>query len=278
MLAFLNGQFLPEEQARVSVLDRGFLYGDGVFETIRVANANPFQWPEHFERLERGAARLRIKLPCSNEELGQAALHLIAENGVTEAALRIALSRGPGPRGYSIKGADHPTLAMTLHAAPKLDPDHPRLWNVVTTAVRLPPKDPLSEIKSGNKLPHILARAEAESRGADEGLLLNGAGDPIETSSANLFWLERDTVCTPGVESGILPGITRAWVLDWCRQARVEVREKTVRSSQLSRADGIFATNSILGIVEIQQLDETRAARAALSGRLQRAWLGALNA
>src|SRR2546427_6776280 len=117
MIVFLNGQFVPQAQAVVSVFDRGFLYGDGLFETIRVFNGKPFRWGQHLERLERGAAFLKIRLPFTADALRAPADELIARNKMPESLLRLSLSRVVGLRGYSPKGAEEPLLVMTLNAA-----------------------------------------------------------------------------------------------------------------------------------------------------------------
>src|SRR6478735_12820984 len=110
MFVFLNGNIVPEERAVVSAFDRGFLYGDGVFEALRISNGKPFRWSAHLERLERGADFLKIRTPFARNELKEATFRLIEANAASEAILRIVLSRGSGPRGYSPKGAGKPTL------------------------------------------------------------------------------------------------------------------------------------------------------------------------
>src|SRR5688500_3529439 len=118
MIVFLNGEFVPEEQARISIFDRGFLYGDGLFETLRVHRGRIFQWSEHAERLSRGVNTLRIPVAWKPQELRRFAETLLEKNGATDAILRLNVSRGIGPRGYSPQGAEHPTVAMTVHPAP----------------------------------------------------------------------------------------------------------------------------------------------------------------
>src|SRR5437879_212281 len=137
MFVFLNGQFVPEEEAVVSVFDRGFLYGDGLFETLRVAGGKPFCWAQHLQRLQRGADFLKLRLPFGAEELRAAAARLVQENQMPESLLRINLSRGVGPRGYSPKGADQPVLVMSLHPAPAIDLEHPPQWRLLTASLRL---------------------------------------------------------------------------------------------------------------------------------------------
>lgn len=256
-LVCLNGRFVEAAEARVSVFDRGFLYGDGLFETVRVCRGRLIHWPQHLERLRQGVEYLKIQPPCSGPELTDSAAALVRRNEADEAVLRVALSRGPGARGYSIQGAQCPTLLMTLHAAPSLDPNVLARWRChVARSVRLPSLGSLSRCKSSNKLVQILAKAEAEDAGADEALLLEDEGRVVEASSGNLFWIRDDVVCTaPAAGSGILPGITRQTVLDICREKRREVLQTFVTPDELASAQGAFLTLSSLGIVEIASLD-----------------------
>src|SRR5258707_280259 len=118
MIVFLNGQFVPEAEAVISVFDRSFLYGDGLFETMPVFNGKPFRWEQHLERLQRGSEFLQIQLPFAADVLLSFALELLSKNQMPDCLLRVTLSRGVGVRGYSPKGAEHPSLIMSLHPAP----------------------------------------------------------------------------------------------------------------------------------------------------------------
>src|SRR5436190_12299040 len=129
MLVFLNGQFVPEEHAVVSVFDRAFLYGDGIFEAVRISNARPFRWQQHLDRLQRGLDYLKIALPYSASQLLQHANRLLTENQLPEALLRITVSRGVGRRGYSTIGANSPSVVMSLHP-PLTQPGNPLRWNL----------------------------------------------------------------------------------------------------------------------------------------------------
>ena len=255
MTVFLNGRFVAEDQAMVSVFDRGFLYGDGLFETLRVAHGRPFRWPQHWERLERGLALLRLALPFSVSELRAAADQLIRRNQAPECVLRLTLSRGIGPRGYSIQGLGQPTVVISLHPLPVVHPESPPRWRLIHSSVRIRANDPLAGIKSANKLPSILARAEAEAAGVDEGLLSTPEGHVVEAASANLFWVRDGIVGTPPLTSGALPGVTRAAVLELCRELGIPARESNVSRAELGQADGVFLTLSSLGIVEALSLD-----------------------
>jgi branched-chain amino acid aminotransferase len=269
MIAFLNGQFVPEEDAKISIFDRGFLYGDGLFEVTRIFQGRPFRWKDHYARLQQGAAFLKIRVPFSDAELRGHITELVTRNQMPEALLRLTLSRGVGVRGYSPKGADHPTLAMTLHPAADTDGQPPPVWKVVTASFRLPADEALAQYKTCNKLAQVLARAEADARGADEALLLNTDGEVVEGSSSNLFWIANETVHTPPLAAGILAGVTRLVVTEICRKTGVPLRETSVKPAELRRADGVFLSLSSWGIVEVGWVDGEPVERSPLAQRLR---------
>lgn len=272
MIVFLNGQFVPEAQAVVSVLDRGFLYGDGLFETLRVCHGQPFRWDDHWQRLQHGAELLKLTLPWPSAELRTRADELIRRHQLPDAVLRLQISRGPGPRGYSIRQAGPPTVVMTLHPAPVFDPHNPPRWHLATASQRVSANDPLARAKTCNKLPWILARAEAEAQGADAALLLNTAGEVAEADCANLFWIERGAICTPPLSSGALPGVTRQLVINLCRQLNSPCEERPARPEQLIVAEGAFLTLSTLGIVTVASIDQHRFAESPRIEELRQAY------
>jgi len=255
MVIFLNGRFVPEAEAVVSVNDRGFLLGDGLFETVRVANGKTFRFAQHLERLARGAEFLKISLPFTPREIQKFAEQLIAQNELADAVLRVALTRGAGERGYSIKNSGTPTLAMTLHPLPPQNADEPLQWSLVTSSFRILASDALSAFKTTSKILNVLARAEAEENGADEALLLNTNGEVAETASGNLFWIYQDKVCTVPTGRGVLPGITRAVVLEICQSLGLETNKCVIKPESLRNAEGLFVTNSALGIVPVAAFD-----------------------
>jgi branched-chain amino acid aminotransferase len=255
MMVFLNGKFLPEADAVVSVSDRGFLLGDGLFETMRVANGKTFRFAQHLERLMRGADFLKIKPPFTPKELEKFAVQLIAQNQTPEAILRVTLTRGTGARGYSPKNAGTPTLAMTLHPLPPQNADEPLQWSLVTSSYRIPASDALSSFKTTSKILNILARDEAEGKSADEALLLNTNGEVAETAGGNLFWVFQDKICTVPTGRGVLPGITRAVVLEICQSLGLETNKRVIKLEHLRNAEGLFVTNSALGIVPVAAFD-----------------------
>jgi aminodeoxychorismate lyase len=269
VLIFLNGRFVPEQRAVVSVFDRGFLYGDGVFETLRVSNGKPFRWAPHIERFQRGADFLRIRLPLTPGKLLAVAGKLIAKNKMPDALLRITLSRGVGRRGYSPKGANSPTLVMSLHPVPAAGP---ATWRLITSSLRLPVNDPLARFKTANKLTQILARAAADEAGMDDALLLNTGGRVVEGAAGNLFWVSKDIVFTPPVSAGILPGVTRAVVLEICRKLKIKTRERAPRAKEVFSAQGVFLSLSSRGIVEAVELDGRKLRRAGIVKQIRQAY------
>lgn len=269
MIVYLNGKFVPEEQAVVSVFDRGFLYGDGLYETLRICNGKPFRWAEHMERFERGATFLKIKAPFKADELRGQVLELIRLNRMPEALLRISLSRGVGPRGFSPKGAVRPALVMSLHPAPDTNAKPLPTWRVISASSRLPANEPLSLFKNCNRIPQILAKAEADVAGADDALLLNTNGEIVEASASNLFWIQDNMVCTPPLASGILAGVTRLAVFEICRKLGLPTREIGITPEGLRKAQGVFLSVSSWGIIEVFSLDQHDLARSPVAMRIQ---------
>lgn len=295
MIVFLNGKFVSEHHAVVSIFDRGLLYGDGLFETIRIVNGQPFRWREHWERFESGAGFLKIRLPLGREKLRGLAGQLVAKNKKPDSVLRLTLSRGPGGRGYSPRKANWPTLAMTLHPAPSgeagarktkgrsrrtkpeqradaSDFSQPAQWKVIVSSFRLAVDDPLARFKTSNKLRQILARAEADAAGADEALLANTEGFMAEGASSNVFWVERGSVWTPPITAGILPGVTRAVAREICEGLGIPVGEKNIRLKELTNTDGVFFTLTSLGIVGAESLDAKKLKQSPLVNRIAKTY------
>lgn len=258
MIAFLNGEYLPEAEARVSVLDRGYLYGDGLFETIPVSNGRPFRWAQHLERLRKGADWLGIPLPFSPKEVRGVIRELVRRNELPHSTVRVALSRGVGPRGYSPAGAGAPSFSVTHHSAAEIDPDNPPRWNLCTASVRVPAGDRLVQFKTASRLMNIVARAEAEAAGAQEALIVNTNGEITEASGGNLFWVWRGTIHTSPTSVGALPGITRAVILELCATLGIPNHKKIIRPDMLCNAEGVFLTQSTEGVIAVEALDETR--------------------
>ena len=263
-LVFLNGALIPEGQAMIPVQDRGFLYGDGLFETLRVSHGRVFRWGSHWQRLSRGLDLLRIRLPFDSEALGRHAADLIAANSLQDGLLRLAVSRGIGHRGYSPRGADSPTLVMTV--TPALAPalTQPLAWWVILSRHRLPGATPLSECKTANKLLQVLARMEADDAGRDEALLTDADGFLAEGTSGNLFWIRDGAVEHPPEEVGALPGVSGGVIRELCLARGVPIRSARIRPADLVTTQGAFLTMSTLGVVRLVGLDELDLPRSPL--------------
>lgn len=256
MTIYLNGEFVPAERAVVSVADRGFLYADSLFETLPCYHGQPFRWGAHWERLELGAAALRLRPPVSGTELLAATRELLRRNELTEAVVRWQLTRGSGPRGYSPRHAEHPTLVGSAnpgHPFPA-NPQPPR--HLHTATIRVAPDPRLSRFKTSDKLRQVLARAEADEAGADDALMLDPHGHLAETTAANLFWWTPSGLRTPSLGTGALAGVTRRCVIELAGRLGCSVEECAAPATELSDARGAFLTNSTLGLVEIGSLDE----------------------
>ncbi len=268
MIVFLNGEFLPEDKAVVSIFDRGFTLGDALFETLPVYEGKPFLWHKHFARLTEGAAFLHMRLPYSSTEARKIVSQLLERNHITDGVLRLQLSRGVGPRGYSIQGVNSPTFVMTLHP-PRNVPSSIRL---ITSSVRIMSGDPIGRFKSCQKLGHVLARIEADEQGADEALLLNANGNVAEAASANLFWVEEKSICTTPLGTSALAGVTREKVMQMCRELNHVVVEKNILASQLLETQGAFLTASTIGIIPVSLLDHQLLPLAPVIAELQKAY------
>jgi branched-chain amino acid aminotransferase len=270
-LVCLNGEFVPVSAARVPVTDRAFLYGDGLFETLRVYQGLPFLWPWHLERLRQGARVLGLPDPAGQLLLGWVE-ELLERNRLTEAVVRLQISRGSGPRGYSPVGAGPVLCLVTAQPAPALTP-HPAPGITLRTSTwRLSADDRLAACKSANRLIHVLATAEAQAAGADEALLFNHRNEVAEAASANFFWIAADAILTPPAGSGALLGVTRRLVFELAARLGVETRQQTLAARQLDHVTAAFLTSSVQEVRSVRQIDGRSLVRHALVDGLHRAY------
>jgi aminodeoxychorismate lyase len=256
---------VPDDAAVISVFDRGFSLGDALFEALPVQNGKPIFWQKHFERLQAGAKFLEFEMPFTTHELRKFADELFAKNQMNDCMLRLQLSRGIGARGYSIKNVKSPTFVMSLHPPANLSLS----CSLVTSSVRISTNDPLTQFKTCSKLSRVAARIQSDRANADDALLVNTNGDVAETTSANIFWIERETVCTPPLSSGALAGVTRGVILERCKQLNIRCEEKDISAEALLKTNGVFLTSSSVGIREVRKLDGNDLPRAALTQTLR---------
>jgi branched-chain amino acid aminotransferase len=244
-MLYLDGRIVDPGQARIDPRDRGFLLGDGLFETMRAERGRVPFLDRHLDRLEAGAATLGIPLPQPRTALGAACLEVLHANRLMDkdAALRITLSRGPGPRGLAPPPEPAPTLLIGAAAVADTAPAR-----AVISRIRRNEHSPLSRIKSLNYLDAVLALREASERGADEALLCNTAGRLACASAANLFLIRDGALLTPGLDEGVLPGITRGLILELASEVGLIAEETAIAPSALERVEEAFLTNSLIGI------------------------------
>lgn len=234
----LNGQIVPADMATVAVNDRGFTLGDGLFETIKAKAGRPLRLAAHMERLRAGAAILRLDLPVDETMVAQSIAQVLAANGLTDAALRLTISRGPGIRGLLPPRPTQPTVLLT--AGPLPPPAIPARL-VVARDTRRNQHSALARCKTLSYLDNILARLEAEERGGDDALLLNASGLVAESTIANLFIVTADgTIVTPPVSEGALPGVRRAELL-----RQLTVTERPLTLDEVLTASEAFLTNAL---------------------------------
>lgn len=268
MTVFLYDKFVPEDQAVVSVFDRCFRYGDGLFEAILVSRGKMFRWPQHFARFRRSAEFLSIQMPYSRDKLFAIASELITRNEAQHAMLRLQLSRGVGPRGYAPTGEERPMIVMTLHPAPEREMPR-RAWALTVGSLRVAPRDSLANHKTCSRLLQVFASAEARERGADECLIVNTNGDVTEGSTSNVFWIEGATIYTPPLTEGALPGITRAVVFECCGLLGLRCEERAARVDRLAGSDGVFLSLTSRGVVEVGSIDGRALRRSPVVRQLQ---------
>jgi len=253
----IDGHVVDSAEARVSIFDRGFLYGDSVFEVFRTYGGVPFAQREHLERLERSADRLMIPMPVSLETLSSEVGATLDAAGEGEWYVRVVITRGTGPLTYDPSTATAPVRVII--AAPVSVPpaDHYERGIAVSLLHASRPTDDerASGAKASNYLANLLAVYEAKQKGAQEALLLGRRGQILEGASSNLFIVKGGKVRTPEPQPGILVGITRAAVLAAAGSEGIEVEEAEVRPEDLYGADEAFITSSIREVMPVVAAD-----------------------
>ena len=259
MLVYVNGHFLPREEAHVSVFDHGFLYGDGIYETLRAYQGKIFLLSKHLSRLKQSAEAISLSLPLPLEKIGDALKESLTVNKLSEAYLRIQISRGPGEIGLDPALCPAPTMVI----AAKPFKDYPRehyekgvAVSVVNTR-RNHPQALSPAVKSTNFLNNILAKIESLKAGAYEGIMLNWEGLVAEGTISNIFIVKKGVLMTPGLESGILEGVTRDLVIHLAHKAGIPVEESAIKPRDLLKAEECFITNTTVEVMPVTTIDGT---------------------
>jgi len=252
-MIYINGVIERQSEARIDPADRGFTLGDGLFETLRAYRGRPFRLADHLERLARAAAEIDLPLPLDAPAIAAAVTEVLAANRLQDrdAAIRITLSRGTGPRGLAPPADPRPTLVISAVAYAPL----PELCSATLVGIRRNEGSPLSRMKSLAAMDNVLAAGEAAKRGAEEAILLNNGGRVACGARANLFALIDDRLVTPPISDGVLPGIARLVVLDLAAALHVAVEETALLPADLDRAREILLTNSLFEIRSVGRFD-----------------------
>jgi len=256
-IAWIEGRIVPAREARIPILDHGFLFGDGIFEGIRVTPAGIFRLGDHLVRLATAARAVGIGLPGGLERMREVACETTRAWGARAGYLRLIVTRGVGALGIDPASCPMPGLVCIAAAAVGLAPDkQARGVDLITSSLRRPAADMLDpRVKSLNYLNNALAKREANLRGADDALVLNGQGRVAEASATNVFVIRGDRLETPPPNDGALEGITRKTVLELGETLGFRVRECSLGRFDLFGADAVFLTGTRAGLVPVGSLD-----------------------
>ncbi len=259
-MIYLNEKIVPESKALVSVFDHGFLYGDGIYETLRAYKGRVFKIDEHIERLFRSASMLDLTIPKTHESIKKAVYDTLKANGQNEAVIRITISRGAGPIGLDPGLCPRPTFVIISNEFR----EYPKTYyikgvNIAIVNTRRNFKGALNpQIKSLNFLNNILAKIEAKKRGAYEAVMLDYRGYIAEGTVTNIFFVKERTLCTPGLDVGILDGITRRIILDAAIELGIKVKEGHFRQNELYRASEVFISNTTMEVMPVSVIDNMK--------------------
>lgn len=256
-IASIDGQITTPDQARVSIYDRGFLYGDSVFETIRTYRGEPFSLSEHVERLERSAERVLIPMPVGKDVFAGEIRAAVAAADNPESYIRAMLTRGSGPLGLDPAHAEHPLRVIIVEPLTPLPAAMYREGVSVVCVQTKRTADAAQGAKVGNYLESLLALSTAKKCGAHEALIVSASGHVVEGTTSNVFAFKDGTLITPGEEAGILAGITRAHILKAAEHLRLPIRFETLLANELISADEVFLSSSIREILPIVRIGES---------------------
>ena len=258
MYVYLNNKVVPSAEAKVSVFDHGFLYGDGIYETMRVYDGVVFMFEEHLQRLFRSASLIGLDIKREIADIKVAVYETLQANSLTNAYIRLTVSRGFGAVGLDPDLCKEPSFVVITNDFK----DYPKAYysegiKLMVAAVRRNLKEALNpQIKSLNFLNNILAKIEAKKTDAHEAIMLNAAGHVAEGTISNIFFVKDGVLHTPSVECGVLDGITRAMVIDLAIKNGIAVREGAYMPEELYQASEVFITNTTMEVMPVSRVDD----------------------
>lgn len=275
IIIYINGKYYPKSEAKVSVFDHGFLYGDGVFEGIRVYNGRIFKCKEHIDRIFNAAKAIDLEVPISKEEFKQALIDTCAKNNIKDGYIRPIISRGEGDLGLSPTKCPNPCvviIADTIQLYPQ--EMYEKGMSVITASTRRNNAGALDpQIKSLNYLNNILAKIEANRAGASEAIMLNPMGVVCECTGDNIFIIKDGIIYTPPVYVGALDGITRATVIELAEKAGYKVVEREFTLFNVYSADECFFTGTAAEVISVTNVDG-RVIGSGVTGPITRKLMG----
>jgi branched-chain amino acid aminotransferase len=254
---WIDGKLFDKDDAKISVYDHGLLYGDGVFEGIRVYNGRIFECEAHIERLFASAKAIRLAIPLSREQVRTAMQDTIKANEFKDCYIRLVVTRGVGYLGLNPNKCSMPTVFVIADTIDMYPREMYEKGMVVITAsvIRNHPNALSPRIKSLNYLNNILAKIEAVDAGVPEAIMLNHEGNVAECTADNIFIVRGGVVLTPGTADGILDGITRKAIIELCRKLGLPCFEKTLQRHDLYIADECFLTGSAAEVIPVTKID-----------------------
>jgi branched-subunit amino acid aminotransferase/4-amino-4-deoxychorismate lyase len=255
----VNGSFMAAPEAVIPVLDGALLYGQGLFETILIKNGKPELLEKHLKRLARSSGELAIALSFTMDELSGMLDETIKRSGCETGAARLTLTAG-------VEGGKSNCI-IHMRPLPYKQEHYVKGFKAGFLSIRKNERSPLAGHKTTSFFENILARREARARGLDEGIFLNTLGQVAEGSVSNIFFVKDETVITPDIESGPLPGIMRGKVMEICRQKGIQVEERKVLPGELQGCEEAFITNSLLGVMPLVNIDN-RTLGGAITGEI----------
>ena len=261
MHVYINNSLIPESEAKVSVFDHGFLYGDGVFETMRAYDGTVFMIEEHIQRLFRSASLIGLDIKRDKDSIKTTVYETISKNSLKDAYIRVTVSRGAGPVGLDPELCKEPTfiiIAEEFREYPKSYYDNGIKTIIAATKRNI--KEAINpQIKSLNFLNNILAKIEAKKKNAYEALMLNSQGYLAEGTICNVFFVlkkrNKVVLCTPSLDCGILDGITRNIVLELAQKNGIAVKEGKLKKEDIYHASEVFITNTTMEIMPVRKVD-----------------------
>ena len=253
----MNGRLVPPAEATVSVFDHGLLYGDGVFEGIRVYGGRVFLMRKHIARLYESAHAIRLEIPVDPEEMARLTREVVADNGIVDGYIRLVITRGGNQLGLDIRKTRDPQVIIIADTISLYPQEHYEqgLKLITAATIRNHPAALSPRIKSLNYLNNIMAKVEATDAGCLEAVMLNHKGEVSECTGDNLFLVKDGCITTPPLDAGILAGITRETVIDLAREAGLDVSETALTKHDVYIADECFLTGTAAEVIPATSLD-----------------------